>query len=176
WDKNYEIFFYSVVLTILITLIGIFHEKLHLETSVISGLTLVGALHILGGHVSVGATRLYDFWFIQDIFKYDNLVHFIAYYVVALVAYSLLYPHLDKKTKHNWFLLGFLVFLIAMGVGAGAEITELFAVMLFDASTAVGDYYNNAFDLVFNLLGSISACIYLIIYHNIGHKKRNSKK
>ena len=57
-----------------------------------------------------------------------------------------------------------------MGVGAGAEITELLAVVFFDASAAVGDYYNNAIDLVFNLLGSLTACGYLIIYHNYKNK------
>ncbi len=43
-----------------------------------------------------------------------------------------------------------------MGLGAVAEIAELFAVLFFAAGEQVGGYLNNAFDLVFNLLGGSS--------------------
>ncbi len=52
-----------------------------------------------------------------------------------------------------------------MGFGAFNEIIELLAVLLFDATQQVGGYLNNALDLVFNLIGSIIACFFIIDYH-----------
>ena len=45
------------------------------------------------------------------------------------------------------------------------EILEFGAVLFLGAAKAVGDYYNNAWDLVFDMLGSIIACIFIYPYH-----------
>ena len=47
-----------------------------------------------------------------------------------------------------------IVVLAVTGVGALNEIFELGAVV-FTGSTGVGGYYNNALDLIFNLIGAI---------------------
>src|SRR3989338_4568002 len=46
------------------------------------------------------------------------------------------------------------------------------AVVFLDAQEAVGDYFNNAADLVFNLIGSVIAVFFIHSYH----KKRIAKK
>ncbi len=151
-------------MSLIIIIVTVFHKKLHLSALMISGLTLLGAMHIFGGNIYIGATRLYDFWIIPEIFKYDNLTHAIGIFVATIISYNLLHPHLDKKIIHNKFFLSLVLILIASGIGSFNEILELFAVILFDVAKEVGNYLNNAFDLVFNLIGSIIAC-FVIIRH-----------
>jgi hypothetical protein len=52
-----------------------------------------------------------------------------------------------------------------MGIGAFNEVFEFVAAAFLGASDNVGSYANNALDLVFNLVGSITASIYLMYYH-----------
>lgn len=167
--RNYEFLYYTVMVTVLLLVILLYHKKIHLSMHILGGLTLLGAMHIFGGNVYIGAVRLYDFWFIQDILKYDNIVHAFGIFVVTIIAYNLLNPHLDKTTHHHWLLLSLLLVLIASGVGAFNEIFELGAVVFMGAAKGVGDYMNNALDLVFNIIGSIIACIFVL-----HHRKNNT--
>ena len=59
-----------------------------------------------------------------------------------------------------------------MGTGALNEVLEFGAVILFGAAKQVGDYLNNALDLVFNLTGSIIACFFIHPYHKKQIKKK----
>lgn len=79
---------------------------------------------------------------------------------------------MDLKIKHHPALFSLLLILIALGIGALNEILEFGAVVFLDAQEAVGDYFNNAADLVFNLIGSVIAVIFIHPYH----KKRLAKK
>jgi hypothetical protein len=159
---NYEFFYYIVLMSILIFFIVKFHKKFHLPIPVMTGLTIVGAMHIFGGQLHFNNIRLYDIWIIPSIFKYDNLIHLIAIFISTLVIYSLLYPHLDKKLEHNRWSLSLILILIAMGLGAFNKVIELGAVIFLGASGQVGDYLNNAIDLMYNLGGAVLACFYLM--------------
>lgn len=165
---NYEFLYYSIIMGILIGITVLYHKKLHLSKHVLIGLTILGALHIFGGNIHLFGTRLYDLYLIPGIFRYDNLVHSFGIYVATFVIYSLVHPHLDKRKKHNMWLLAIILILMAMGAGAMNEILELGAVMFLGAAKQVGDYFNNAFDLVFNFLGA-SLASFIIIRH---HKKK----
>jgi len=77
----------------------------------------------------------------------------------------LLKPHINKKFKNNTALLALILILIAMGTGAFIEIIEFNAVVFLGAAERVGDYFNNTLDLVFNLIGSIIACFFIIYHH-----------
>mgnify|MGYP002628761927 CR=1 FL=1 len=173
-NRNLEFLFYTVVMSSLIFITLFVHKKLHLHVSVITGLALIGLLHILGGHVYIQGIRLYDFWLIGNFFKYDNFVHLIAIFTTTIIAYSLLNPHLDKKLSHNKFLLTLLLVLIASGIGAFNEILELLAVVLLGAAEGVGNYMNNAIDLVYNLFGAILASAIMIHYHKTNSKNKVS--
>ncbi|MBT4322356.1 hypothetical protein HOD53_04225, partial [Candidatus Woesearchaeota archaeon] len=70
--------------------------------------------------------------------------------------------YLKKLFDQNKLLFLFTLILITSGLGAVYEIIELFAVYFLNASEAVGTYYNNALDLIFNLIGSLFAAIWLI--------------
>ena len=156
--QNYEFLYYTFILSVLILIIVLYHKKIHLTKHILLGLTILGAMHLFG-------TRLYDIWFIPNILKYDNIVHAFGVFVATFVVYNFLRPHLDRKIKHNSFLLSMILILIAMGIGAFNEILELGAVVFLGASKQVGDYMNNALDLVFNLAGSIIASIVIVRYH-----------
>ena len=170
--KNFEFLYYTFIISILISIIVFYHKKMHMTYNVMLGLVILGILHMSGGNLHFGGTRLYDIWIINGIYKFDNFVHMVGAFVAKLVMYSMLYPHLDKEIEHNKILLSFLLILLASGLGALNEISELIAVVFFNAAAQVGDYMNNIFDLVFNLLGSILACIYLMYYHHKIHNKK----
>jgi len=163
--KNFEFLFYAIILSSLIILIVSYYKKLHLTFIILGGLSILGFMHLAGGTIDINGTRLYDFWIIQDILKYDNIIHALSLFVVTFVAYSIVSPHLDLKTKHHPILLSLLLVLTALGIGSVNEILELGAVIFLGAQEGVGDYLNNALDLVFNLLGSIIAVFFIHSYH-----------
>ena len=161
---NYEFLYYTAVMSAALFLIVSYNKKIHLPKSIIFGLSMQGFLHILGGNLAIAGTRLYDVW-IFPYFKYDNFMHFTGIFIATLIAYNLIYPHLDRKIEHNPWSLALLLILIASGIGAFNEILELGAVVFFDAAEQVGDYMNNAIDLVYNLAGSIAACFFILKHH-----------
>lgn len=74
-------------------------------------------------------------------------------------------PHLDRKINHHRVLLSILIILIAVGTGAINEILEFGAVVFFRATQQVEDYTNNALDLLFNLIGAVIACFFVMNHH-----------
>ena len=94
-NKNYEFLYYTVVMSLILFIIILYHKKIHLSSHIMAGLTIVGAMHIFGGNIYLSGTRLYDLYLIPNLFKYDNFVHFIGTFTATFIVYSLLYPHLD---------------------------------------------------------------------------------
>lgn len=161
-NRNYEFLYYIAVISGLVFIVLLYHKQIQLSTTILAGLSFVGLLHVLGGSMYFDGVRLYDIWLFPHFFKYDNLVHFSGLFIATLVAYNLLYPHLDQKLYHHPLLLSLLLVLVASGIGAINEILELGAVLYLNAGPDVGDYLNNAFDLLFNLLGAIFACAFIM--------------
>src|SRR3989344_2530643 len=114
--------------------------------------------HFLGGNLYVGGTRLYDLILInilEDpfyILKYDQLIHAYTYFVIGILVYHMMSKHFQKGHKKS---LIFFAILTSCGIGLLNEILEFSMVIFADAAEAVGDYYNTALDLVFNLIGAI---------------------
>lgn len=162
---NYEFLYYTAITSLLIILIALYYKKLHLTSVILWSLSVLGFMNIAGGNLYFYGNRLYDIWLIQGILKYDNVLHALAIFVATFVAYNIVSPHLDLKTKHHPVLFSLLLILTASGIGAANEIVELGAVVFLGAQETVGDYFNNAMDLVFNLLGSIIACLFIFPYH-----------
>lgn len=170
--KNYEFIFTIGITSLLLLIVILYYKKFHLSSKVVAGLTLLGFMHVIGGNIYINSTRLYDIWILHPILQYDNLMHFLGLFIITIIVYNLLYPHLDKKIEHNKLLLSLLIILASLGVGVFNEIIEVVAVVFLGAAKQVGDYMNNAQDLIFNLLGSIAAVIF-VIHH---HKKHLKKK
>jgi len=171
-NKNYEFLYYIIIMGILIGIGILYHKKIHLTLHIIIGLSILGFMHISGGIFYFNGARLYDIYLIGKVLRYDNLVHSFGIFVSTFVVYNLLKPHLDKKLIHNKYLISLILILMAMGAGALNEVLELGAVVFLGAAEQVGDYFNNALDLIFNLIGSVIACFFIIYYH----KKISRKK
>lgn len=159
--SNWEFLYYTAVMSLLIFIVVLYHKHLSMTNSIMLGLTLVGAMHIFGGNIHINGIRLYDYWIFGHWFRYDNLVHFVGSFTAAIIAFNLLDPHLSHGIKQNRILLGVIIVLIACGMGAVNEILELAAVIYLHAAAQVGDYFNNAFDLVWNLIGSTAAVFFI---------------
>jgi len=116
--------------------------------------------HMAGGSLSFNGTRLYDTILINflgapyNVLRYDQLIHAFCYVVMTLFVYSIVAYMIKPKTSRIIVIV--ITFLASMGVSALNEIVEFSAVAFF-GSTGVGDYYNNALDLVFNGAGIIIA-------------------
>ena len=167
-DKNYEFLYYIIIMGIFIAIVVCYHKKFHLTLHIIVGLSILGFMHIAGGVFYPFGTRLYDVYLIKNIFRYDNLMHSFGIFIATFVGYNMLRPHLNKKLKNNIFLLSLILILIALGIGAVNEVLEFGAVVFLGAAKDVGDYFNNALDLFFNLIGSIIASLFIVHYHKKG--------
>lgn len=127
-----------------------------------------------GGLIKIGGTRLYDLILIDlvgapfFIFKYDQLIHTYCYFVIFILVYFVISKYFPKK---NHFALLVVSVLVAAGVGVLNEVIELAMVVFAGAAEAVGDYYNNALDLVFNLIGSVIAAV-LMHYRHKNEKRK----
>jgi hypothetical protein len=137
------------------------HKRILFAGYITVGLSLLGLLHILGGKVYIEGIRLYDFYLIPGIIKYDNFVHATASFIFSFMSYALIKPFIDPELKVRPFMLYLIIFLTTMGIGSINEVIEYFAVIYLNVENWVGDYFNNARDLVFNAIGSIVACLYM---------------
>lgn len=112
---------------------------------------------LLGERFTLG---LYD-----KFFYYDKIVHFVFFFVIAILIYNRL-----KKCglRENLFIF---VVLSSLGIGSIVEIYEYTYDIffnqgmqgVFDASfhTLVGGLADTIWDMILNLAGSITACIWL---------------
>ncbi len=166
---NYEFLTYTVSIGILIALL-MWSDKYFFYLSIAKwGFLIWLILHLLGGSVYFSETRLYDFVILNligepfNILKYDQIVHIFTYVVFSIFVYSLaayMSGGLEEKKTSLIFLI---TFLAAMGIGTINEIIEFITVAFF-GSTGVGNYYNNALDLVFNAVGTLSGIFVLNLW------------
>lgn len=163
-NANFEFLYYTVLLSFLIYLVIYLHQRLHLGFFILFNLSLLGFLHLLGGNLYLGELRLYDYYFIPGVFKYDNMIHAYATFIGTLALYSLLISQFRTPVKKRFPVLALLLILMAIGMGTIVELVEFFAVIIFGVAEQVGDYYNNTLDLLFNFLGSIVATVIIYFY------------
>ncbi len=169
--QNYGFLYYTIIASFFIAIMVFHYKKFYLTTPILFGLIILGFLHIMGLYINIAGVRLYDLYLIKNIFRYDNLVHSFGIFVATFVSYNILKPHLNVRIKNNVFLLSLILILMTLGIGVFNEIIELIAVVFLGAAERVGGYFNNALDLVFNLIGTIIASIVIIYYHKKGIKK-----
>lgn len=158
-NQDYEYIYYNLLIFFGFLVLILFSKKIHLKTSSIIGLLILGFFHLAGGNFIIGGLRLYQTS--KFFIPYDKLVHFIGSFILAIIAYNHLYPILKRKKTKQKTIIFFLVVLIATGLGAIIEIIEFLATLIFQ-NTIVGDYANNAVDLIANILGAIAATPFLL--------------
>ncbi|MDP7263131.1 MAG: DUF2238 domain-containing protein [Candidatus Woesearchaeota archaeon] len=163
--KNYEFIIYIGVIIFFLLVIVYSNKKINYPNGVLWGLTLWSVLHMSGGGIFIGGKKLYELMIFQivgspyNIFKFDQFVHIVGFWVATIVMYHLLKPLLKEK---KWISLSIVVVMAGLGAGALNEIVEFMATVIIP-ETGVGAYVNNSLDLVSNLVGAIGAMIYLII-------------
>tara|TARA_Y100000310_G_scaffold336860_1_gene422485 strand:+ start:401 stop:982 length:582 start_codon:yes stop_codon:yes gene_type:complete len=161
---NYEFLLYTVTIGLLIWIIAK-TDKIFSYTSIAKwGFVVWLFAHFSGGAFYFSGVRLYDIVLIPlmgdpfFILRYDQLMHIFSYVVLTSFAYSMIVNFADKKAK--LYLIAITAFLAGMGISALNEVIEFSTVVFFN-STGVGNYYNNALDLVFNAIGAAIAVLFM---------------
>jgi len=162
-NKNLEFLYYTVPISVIALLLVIYHKKARMSLSLLTGLATLAVMHLCGGNLHIAEVRLYDFWLIGGILKYDHVMHFIGLFLATIIVYNFIRPYLDEKILRKKSLLALLLILISCGLGATVELIEFVGVVLLNTGEMVGNYTNTLMDLVFNLLGAAFAALYLVL-------------
>ncbi|MFH1592775.1 MAG: hypothetical protein ABIB47_05405 [Candidatus Woesearchaeota archaeon] len=160
-NSYYEYVYYNVAMMVGFVVFLFFNEKIHLKLPMIFGLLVLGFLHLAGGNILLNGLRLYE----NSLFliPYDKIVHVFGTFVVTLIIYNIIHSTLKEKYESKLFFVGSLVFIVGLGLGTLVEILEFFATLIFE-STIVGDYSNNAGDLVANAFGALIGTIFSLMH------------
>jgi len=158
---NLEFLWYVLVLLIFIGIIGGTVKRTRFSPAMLWALSFWGFLHMMGGGILINGKVLYAFVIIPfslsgdfSILRFDQVVHFYGFAMATVAMFYLLKPVVSENGTEGRTLL--LAFLAGMGLGAGNEIVEFIAVLAFP-DTNVGGYYNTMLDLVFNMMGALTA-------------------
>lgn len=157
-----EFIYYTALLSVAITVILLIHKRFQFYPFVLMALSGLGLLHLLGGNYFIGNIRLYDFFLIPHVFRYDNFVHMVGSGIMTMLAYAMLNPVVKNNLKRNDLYFVILLVLVSLGLGAVNELVEFFGVILFDVGNMVGGYTNTLLDLVYNTIGSIIIAVLLV--------------
>lgn len=174
--KNYEFMIYIGVIIFFLVLILYTNRKVNYPNGILWGLTTWSLLHMSGGGIYINGRKLYALMIYPLvgepylIFKFDQFVHIVGFFVATLVVYHLIKPKLVKN--HGWIALSIVVVMAGFGLGALNEVVEFMATVI-TPETGVGGYENTALDLVSNLIGAILAMVY--IYNREGNNKTQNQ-
>ena len=101
WRANFEFLYYTFLIVALIYLILRFNKFLHLAFFILFNLSILGFLHLLGGNLYIASVRLYDWYFIPGVIRYDNFIHTYATFIATLALYSLLSNFIGSEIKER---------------------------------------------------------------------------
>lgn len=142
-----EFLVYGCVIVAIIVAAWLRLRKFSLPVHVLLLLQAGIVAHFAGAFVPVDRARLYD----QAIFGigYDNYVHGLNAFAAAACISHVMLAYDRAPALWHWLVLG-----LVLGMGAAVEIVE-FATLQFVDGAGVGDYHNNARDLVADLIGAL---------------------
>jgi len=158
FNGNYEFIGYAGVVALLLFFVVKLDEKYDFPAIGIWLFCIWVVMHLLGGSIYLQGTRLYDLILIDligspyFILKYDQVVHAVCFFTFSILVYFILKKHM--KQDQTISLICFTI-LATLGISLLNEIMEFGMVVFADAAQAVGDYYNTALDMVFNLIGAV---------------------
>lgn len=174
WSKlNLEFLFYASTVGLQIALFLYIDRRVKFSQLVLWGLTLWAILHFAGGLMPIPASiteadrphNLYNMRLWPWFPKYDQLVHAYGFGMTAILVYEAICARIGRALRID-AVLGSILFLTAMGLGAINEVVEFLAVLLMP-ETNVGGYENTGWDLVSNGTGALLAIVWLKIFRPV---------
>ena len=162
--KNYEFIIYIGVIVVFAALILSTNKKVNYPNNVLWGLVVWAIMHMSGGALYFGGTRLYEIILIPlsktlPILRYDQFVHIVGFGVATCLMYALLKEKLKPGTA-TFASIGIVTVMAGLGVGALNEMIE-FAATLMAPETGVGGYMNTSLDLVADFVGALLAWVWI---------------
>ena len=169
---NDEFKFYLLVLPLFFLVIGYLHFRIRFSTGLLWCLSVLTLMHMLGGLVLVsrsapteGKRLLYNLWLIEDVFKYDHLVHMFGGGIASWFCWQVLRRMWGNKSwlfrrQHPRPVVLMICALAGFGIGSINEVMEFAATRMVDDAN-VGGYANNALDLIANTAGGLIAAFLL---------------
>ncbi len=134
----------------LFALFGVLHIWARWPIHALWAVSLVGLGNMLGGVLLIDGEPLYIAEVIGPL-RYDKVFHAVAAGGLVLIAWEAMKRWAGTDYQFGPLLVA-MTFLVVMGGGAVVEIAEYIGSSLSDVS--VGDYANNALDLVANGVGA----------------------
>lgn len=168
WSKlNLEFLFYASTVALQIALFLYIDRRVKFSQLVLWGLTLWAILHFAGGLLPIPESvtepgrpnNLYNMRIYPWFPKYDQLVHAYGFGMTVILMYEAICARVGRALSIDT-VLGPMLLLAAMGLGAVNEIVEFAAVLLMP-DTNVGGYENTGWDLVSNGAGALVALCFL---------------
>ena len=168
WSKlNLEFLFYASTVALQIALFLYIDRRVKFSPLVLWGLTLWAILHFAGGLMPIPEsltepgrpTNLYNLRLFPWFPKYDQIVHAYGFGMTVILIYEAICVRIGRTLRID-LVLGSMLFLAAMGLGAINEVIEFLAVLLMP-DTNVGGYENTGWDLVSNGTGAFIAICWL---------------
>lgn len=167
---NYEFVAYAGTIAVVTAVLFGTLRYTRFSTTIITGITLWGLLHMMGGSVMVGdgvlyAYRIYPFFDGGGdfyILKMDQVIHAFLYGVFGLMFLHVLREIIGISTHR--VLVATIAIFAAAGFSILNEIVE-FSMTVMLPETGVGGYENTVLDLIFNLCGAIIAVVTAELIH-----------
>jgi hypothetical protein len=153
-------YLYTGINVLLLVLFGLIHRWAHFSVPVLWGISLVGLGNMLGGVILVDGQPLYVAPFLGPI-PYDKFFHAAAGLVMFFVAWAAVTRWAGERPHYGGLVLT--AFLVTLGGGAVVEIAEFIGSSLGGGLVNVGDYGNNALDLVSNTTGAAVGVVILMM-------------
>ncbi len=149
---------YTGINLLLLAFFWLIHRWARFSASIWWGIALVGLGNMLGGVLLVDGEPLYMAQVLGPL-RYDKLFHALAAFVCFFVAWVAVRRWAGEGGNRGGLL--FIAVLATMGGGAAVEIAELIGASVSDVN--VGDYANNALDLVANTVGALLAAAVVVV-------------
>lgn len=147
-------YLYTFITALIMATFLVMHRWARFPVGVWWGISLVGLVNMIGGVGLVDGEPIYISGFVGPL-PFDKLFHAIAAFGFTFVAWHAM--KVWSGEGYNRGGLYVLTFLVVMGGGAVVEIAELIGTAISEVS--VGDYGNNALDLVANAIGAAAGMV-----------------
>ena len=157
---NLEFLLYAGIATAIAVILYVTRHRSQFPVFIHAGIAAWVLAHMAGGIVPTADGVLYKYRIVEIfdgggelfILKYDQVIHFGLYALVALMFYHVLRNHVQGSR-------GLLLVVSAFASAGFSILNEVveFAAVVAVPDTGVGGYFNTVLDLIFNFAGAAFA-------------------